>query len=82
MLNEILEVLRVSQMRLVWLVIVWCMALALGACGDSDDSGRVDIGDAIYLLTFLFINGAPPAVPFPHEGIDPTDDQNPPCVCP
>ena len=41
---------------------------------DVDDSGAVDISDAIRLLGFLFLGGPAPAQPFPDCGADPTDD--------
>jgi hypothetical protein len=46
---------------------------------DVDDSGGVNLADAISLLSYLFLGGAPPTVPFPSLGLDPTDDQLPPC---
>lgn len=46
---------------------------------DVDDSGAIDIADPINLLAFLFLGGNPPAVPFPNPGLDPTDDEFPPC---
>jgi len=36
--------------------------------GDVDASGKRDIGDAIYLLNFLFLGGSQPAAPFPDCG--------------
>lgn len=44
------------------------------AC-DTDDSGSVNIADAIFLLVALFEVGAPPPSPFPDCGPDRTDDQ-------
>jgi len=41
---------------------------------DANDDGFVDIGDPIYLLGFQFSNTAPPPVPFPQAGPDPTAD--------
>ena len=41
---------------------------------DVDDGGVLDISDAIYVLDFLFQGGAPPPVPFPDTGLDPTED--------
>jgi hypothetical protein len=42
---------------------------------DTNDSGEVDISDAVSLLNFLFTGGAPVPSPGPHDvGIDPTDD--------
>jgi hypothetical protein len=41
---------------------------------DFDDSGRVEITDAIASLDFSFRDGSPPPAPFPTPGEDPTDD--------
>ena len=49
---------------------------------DANDSGVVDIADVIYVLAYLFGSGAMPAYPFPDEGIDPTADGLPQCLCP
>jgi hypothetical protein len=38
---------------------------------DSNDSGAVDISDAVYSLQFLFIGGPAPKSPFPECGMDP-----------
>ncbi|MEM7232971.1 MAG: PKD domain-containing protein [Planctomycetota bacterium] len=46
---------------------------------DTSDSGRVDISSPISILNFLFLGGGAPAVPFPNLGIDPTEDDLPPC---
>jgi hypothetical protein len=43
------------------------------AC-DSDDSGVINLTDAVYTLRYLFIDGEPPAAPFPVAGRDPTAD--------
>ncbi len=42
--------------------------------GEVDDSGRIDIADAIYLLAYLFQRGPEPTPPFPDPGYDPTPD--------
>jgi len=42
--------------------------------GDSDDSGTIDISDAVYLLDFLFLGGPPPPPPVRVCGIDRTAD--------
>ena len=42
--------------------------------GDFDDSGDVNLTDAVSLLDFLFLDGSPPAAPYPDCGADPTDD--------
>ncbi|MCZ6792474.1 MAG: FG-GAP-like repeat-containing protein [Planctomycetota bacterium] len=52
---------------------------------DVDDDGRLVLSDAVFLLNHLFQGGSPPAAPFPHCGIDPTDDaldcrEFPPCT--
>ncbi len=41
---------------------------------DVNDDGRIDIGDSIQLLTFLYLDGPPPQPPYPDEGVDPTPD--------
>jgi hypothetical protein len=41
---------------------------------DVDDSGRVDITDAIFALGHLFRGGPAPPPPFPAAGVDPTGD--------
>ncbi len=47
------------------------------ACGDAmdvDDSGRVNVTDAVRLLLHLFSGGPPPPYPYPIPGGDPTKD--------
>jgi hypothetical protein len=46
---------------------------------DSDDSGRLDITDAVYILNFLFQGGTPIPAPYPNPGTDPTADALPGC---
>ena len=41
---------------------------------DTDDSGLLDITDAIYLLGFLFQGGPAPPAPYPAPGKDATQD--------
>lgn len=41
---------------------------------DVNDDGIVDISDSTYLNNFLFGVGAPPALPFPNPGVDPSAD--------
>ena len=41
---------------------------------DVDDLGDVNITDAILLLKYLFLDGAPPQPPFPAVGEDPSAD--------
>lgn len=46
----------------------------LDAC-DSNDDGRLDLGDAVHVLRYLFRQGQPPAAPGPSQaGPDPTAD--------
>ena len=45
----------------------------LDAC-DFDDSGELDLTDALASLYFLFLTDPPPAAPFPDPGPDPTAD--------
>ena len=53
-------------------------AVETSACEDAldvDDSGRVDLADAIGLLSWLFDRGdSPPSPPHSECGIDPTED--------
>ena len=42
---------------------------------DFTDNGEVDLLDASNLLQYLFAVGAPPSVPFPDPGVDPTSDE-------
>src|SRR5688572_8348986 len=41
---------------------------------DADDTGSVNISDAISILGFLFHGGSPPPAPYPAAGADPTED--------
>ena len=41
---------------------------------DVDDSGTIDITDAVWLLAYLFQDGPPPLPPFGRCGLDPTPD--------
>ncbi len=47
-------------------------AIGCEAACDSNGSGRVDIADVIYTLTYLFAQGLEPPAPFPACGTDPT----------
>ena len=42
------------------------------AC-DANDDGQFNVGDAVYLLNFLFIPGSPPPPPPGMCGCDPTE---------
>jgi hypothetical protein len=48
--------------------------LLCGDASDADDSGLVDIADAIFLLRFLFSQGLPPPHPYPDPGGDRSSD--------
>ncbi len=48
--------------------------------GDANDSGRLDVSDAIYLFRYLYLSGSPPAGPFPECGADRTTDSLEPCA--
>ena len=39
---------------------------------DANDDGRLDISDPLYTLLYLFAGSAPPPIPFPLPGEDPT----------
>ncbi|MEM7166668.1 MAG: dockerin type I repeat-containing protein [Planctomycetota bacterium] len=41
---------------------------------DFDDSGTLDVTDPVTLAQYLFVQGMPPAPPFPNPGLDPTPD--------
>jgi hypothetical protein len=41
---------------------------------DSNDSGSIDLTDAVHLLSYLFLGGPAPAEPFAECGTDPTED--------
>jgi len=41
---------------------------------DSNDDGRADLSDAIYILIYYFLQGPPPPPPFPEPGEDLTPD--------
>lgn len=49
-------------------------ALSCLDSADVDDSGEIDVSDAIRLFIFLFLSGPAPAGPFPTCGIDATAD--------
>lgn len=41
---------------------------------DANDSGAVNVSDAVTLLDFMFLGASPPAAPWPECGEDTTDD--------
>jgi hypothetical protein len=41
---------------------------------DVNDSGVLDLSDAVHLLNHLFSGGPPPPLPYPEEGQDLTPD--------
>ena len=43
--------------------------------GDSDDSGELNITDAVNSLGYLFRGGSPLPAPFLECGVDATDDE-------
>jgi hypothetical protein len=46
---------------------------------DANDDGKLDIGDPIFLLSFLFRGARPMPAPYPGAGTDPTPDGIPDC---
>jgi len=55
---------------------------SLNSCADAadtDDTGIVDLSDAIYLLVHLFLGGPPLPLPYPASGLDLTPDELPAC---
>ncbi len=47
---------------------------------DVSDNGEIDISDAVQELVFLFRSGIYPPPPYPEPGLDPTEDDLPPCL--
>jgi hypothetical protein len=45
---------------------------ALGCldAADADDNGTLDLTDALYTLSFLFLGGPSPEAPFPDCGVE------------
>jgi hypothetical protein len=41
---------------------------------DANDSGSIDVSDAVRIFNFLFLGAEPPPWPFPHCGLDTTED--------
>jgi hypothetical protein len=50
------------------------LAPCMDAC-DTNDDGDVNLADPVYVLAFLFLDGAPPPAPYPGEGFDLTGDR-------
>ena len=48
--------------------------LCCGDAADTNDDGKVDISDPVFMLNFLFSGGGSPKEPYPACGDDPTDD--------
>lgn len=42
---------------------------------DSNDDGITDGSDAVWTLTYVFLEGTAPPAPFPSAGADPTEDE-------
>ena len=59
---------------LSWLFLDAASSLECKKAADTNDDGRIQLTDAIYLLLFLFSGGPAPAAPFPGVGTDPTED--------
>ena len=52
---------------------------------DTNDDGKYDLSDSVYLFSFLFVGRAPPPEPTDTCGVDPTEDDlpcNTPVQCP
>jgi hypothetical protein len=49
---------------------------------DVDDSGDVQLNDAVRLFNHLFLGGPAPNLPYPAAGADPTPDGLPACERP
>ena len=50
-------------------------APACQSSADNDDSGVLDVSDAVYLLNHLFLGGPQPPDPYLKCGSDPTEDE-------
>ena len=48
--------------------------LACPDAADINDDSTINIGDPIYGLNYLFLNGPPPRSPYPDSGVDPTPE--------
>ncbi len=61
-------------------------AIACRDAADADDDGAITIGDALRILSFVFVGGTPPAAPFPECGKEESEhdalgcDSFPPCT--
>ena len=73
---------RESALRSVAVISEHCFAFTGVSCRscedacDGNDDGVLDLGDAVYLLRWLFRGGLIPPPPGPFVfGIDPTEDQ-------
>ena len=70
--------IRVPPKPLLDLVILDCPDAR-----DTNDDARIDLSDAVFLLTFLFLGGLPIPDPGPNVcGPDPTPDGLGPCPAP
>ncbi len=50
------------------------MVVSCVDAADFDDNGKIEITDPIQMLTYVFLDGAPPPEPFTAPGEDPTPD--------
>ncbi len=55
-------------------VILGSEAEVLFARGDGNSDGRLDLSDAVFVLSYLFLGGPEPPPPYPERGEDPTAD--------
>jgi hypothetical protein len=63
-----------DAVRLVIHLFVRPASLECADAADVDDDGQISIGDAVSLLSFLFLMAPPPAPPHPAPGGDPSPD--------
>lgn len=73
--NELLD-LADAVINLIWMTNV-CPSCPVPLCPkalDTNDDGRIDLGDPVRLLNYLYLAGPPPLPPFPFPGPDPTPD--------
>ena len=73
--NEFLD-LADAVINLIWMTNI-CPSCPVPLCPkalDVNDDGRIDLGDPVRLLNYLYLDGPPPEAPFPFPGPDPTPD--------
>jgi hypothetical protein len=65
---------RIEDAVLALQAVFGAAPLACRDAADANDDGRLDLGDGLYTLGYLFSGGPPPPAPFPGAGVDPSED--------